>query len=199
MAQKLGFDEEQDNVLESKANIKRLMLASDNFPSRCPSMKEALANPSLRHYLYKWSKLQFSSENLKFFAACDTLLSRLSTIDDEEKAASLRKINDDYVSDYAEHAVNISGSQRKKFSLKLNTCTTDAEMAALLPLVLEEPLNEIVRVMEFDLYPGFAALVDEVIHTRRVEQQKREEASINSVVMMLDNTQMMQDLLVFMR
>ena len=161
-------------------------------------MKEALETQVLRSLMYKWSKIQFSSENMKFFAACDNLLSRLPSIDVEQRAESLKKITKEFIHDSGDNAVNISGSQRRRFLSQVKACKNDEELAALLPDILSEPLNEVMRVMEYDLYPGFADLVKEVIAIKKEEQRKSEERKITSVVMMLDNQPLMQELLVYL-
>lgn len=47
--------------------------------------------------------------------------------------------------------VNISGSQRKAFLRQMEKCSTDSDMAKLLPDIVSEAVSEILRVMEFDL------------------------------------------------
>ncbi len=124
------------------------MIASPNFPVEVPTMKDVLADAMLRQFAFKWSKAQYSSENIKFYVAVEKLL---KAEDDGSKAIGLKKLRDEFIMSSAPSVVNISGSQRKNFLRRMDGCNTDAELAKLLPNIVSEAVSEIMRVMEFDL------------------------------------------------
>ena len=157
---------EQDEVC-TREQIKKEMLAASSFPSRVPAAKEILSDPVLRIWAFKWSVTQYSSENVKFYVACDNLFRAASEGEgDAERAAVLRKICHEFLQSDGESAVNISGAQRKRVLKRMADAPGDAELVALLPGILEEPLAEIVRVMEFDIFTGLSSLFREVIQER---------------------------------
>lgn len=65
------------------------------FPTEVPTMKEILADSSLRQFAFKWSKAQYSSENIKFYVAVENLLKCDS--DDATKAIGLKKLKDEFI------------------------------------------------------------------------------------------------------
>lgn len=84
----------------------------------------------------------------------------------DEQAAGLRQVAKEFVVSSAPDAVNISGLLRKRFLKAVEEAQTDDKMAALLPGILKEPMQEITRVMEFDLYPQLKLLFSEVAAER---------------------------------
>ncbi len=71
----LGFvtGVESESDVPSKQAIKQAMLDSPTFPTAVPSMKEMLADAMMRQWVYKWSRTQFSSENVKVGFGRDAL------------------------------------------------------------------------------------------------------------------------------
>ena len=160
----LGVQDESENEVPTRQELKKEMLGAASFPSTVPPLREILADPQLRLFCYKWSRAQFSSENIKFYVACDNLLREQ---DESQKAAGLKKLADEYIASSAPSVVNISGAQRKRFLKAVSDAgASEAALAKLLPGVLSEPLAEIVRVMEFDIYTSLSALMNEVIRER---------------------------------
>ena len=141
------------------------MVACAELPPqlRGASMRELLASPQMRRFVYQWSRNQFCSESVKFLAACDMLG---SLQDRGARAAALRKICDDYISSEGSESVNIGGASRKAILSKVRAAASDEELLALLPGLLEQPRNEVMRVVEYDLYPQFSLLLEEVYAER---------------------------------
>jgi hypothetical protein len=174
------------------------MLSAPSFPSVVPPLKEVLADPTLRLYCYKWSRVQFSSENVKFWVACDNLL---KVQDDRQKAVGLKKLADEFIVSSAPSVVNISGAQRKRF-LKLVSDAGNSEpaLAKLLPDIVSEPLSEVVRVIEFDIYTSLSLLMNEVIRERarpKASPKSESVGSMRSVREALDHDSVLHSLVLF--
>jgi hypothetical protein len=117
----------------------------------------------MRRFVYQWARNQYCAESVKFLAACEML----GTLPDKtERAVALRKICDNYISNEGSESVNIGGPSRKAILAKVRAAASDEELLALLPGLLEQPKSEIMRVVEYDLYPQFSLLLDEVYAER---------------------------------
>lgn len=57
-------------------------------------MKEILADSSLRQFAFKWSKAQYSSENIKFYVAVENLL---KCDNETSKSIGLKKLRDEFI------------------------------------------------------------------------------------------------------
>ena len=196
----LGFDKSSEDPIPKPHMIKTEMLASSKLPPQPPSsLKEIMANPTLRKFIYKWSRTQYSSENVKFWIACDNL-SAMQTVSD--KALGLLCLVEDYISSSGEDAVNIGGVLRKKIMKQVATAkeSGDEALAALVPGILSDPLQEIYRVIEFDIYPSFSALLKEVIDEKEAlllspkAAPKKMEKSVRDI---LHDATAMQEFLLF--
>jgi hypothetical protein len=126
-------------------------------------MRELLAHPVMRRFVYQWSRNQFCSESVKFLAACDMLG---SLADKSSRAAAVRSICENYISSEGSDSVNIAGSSRKTILARVRAAASDDELLALLPGLLEQPRAEVLRVVEYDLYPQFSLLLEEVYAER---------------------------------
>ena len=162
----MPMGEEEERL--SRDEIK-LQLASVWSPSNSvPTMKEILSDPPLRKVAYLWSVSQFCAENIKFFLACENCK---AMVEEEDLATGLKKIFAEFISSGGSNAVNISGARRKKIRLQLEEATNVSEMADLVrdKKILDEPLAEIVRVMQYDLYPSLSLLFTEVFREKEQE------------------------------
>ncbi len=122
-------------------------------------MRELLAHGTMKKFVYQWSRNQYCAESVKFLAACE-MLNALT--DKAARAAGLRRICENYISSEGAESVNIGGSSRKAILAKVRGAATDDELVALLPAILDKPKAEIMRVVEYDLYPQFSLLLEEV-------------------------------------
>jgi hypothetical protein len=150
----LDIRDDEEPEMYTREEIRKEMLEASSFPVKIPSTRDILNDASMRMWAYKWSVTQYSSENVKFYVACDNL-SHLT--DEAEKATVLKRIIDEFVSADGDNVVNISGSQRKRVLASI-VGKSDVELAAIAMTVLEEVLQEIVRVMEFDIFTGLSSL-----------------------------------------
>lgn len=197
VAPALGYEQRQDMEQEqvTSSSIKQEMLDAQSFPQTIPTLKEVLADQQMRQWAFKFAKTQFCEENVKFFIACDNLT---KMTDKTEIAEGLKKVASEYVSSSGESVVNISGVQRKKFMRDVEKAKSDAELAALVPGILQDPLSEIVRVMEFDLYPNFSSLLREAMNERRSQHQQQQNPSqLRSIRDMYDSEDQLQEVLMF--
>ncbi len=76
-----------------------------------------------------------------------------------------------------------------------------SDLAQLLPGILSDPLSEIVRVMEFDIYSSLSVLMNEAIKERARPKiqvsQSDEKSELRSVRDMLDSDELLNALLLF--
>ena len=162
----LGVTEGDGQQIPKKEDIKRQMLAAE-LPAgvRTASMRELLADSTMKKFLYLWSLSQYCSESVKFIAACEHVNS-LPLSASADRAAALRKICDDFVAADGVNTLNISGSSRKKILQRVRAAVSDEEASGLMPKILEGITEESLRVLEYDLYPQFSLLMDEVFAER---------------------------------
>ncbi len=149
---------------------------------KAASLARLLQNPTVRRWLYLWSRVQHCSESVKFIAAVERIKSLPGV---KEKAQGLRVICADFIDSLAERrkkkkkktlifffegegisSLNIGGKSRKHILGEVAKCANDEEVAALLPVVLEKALEEIMRVLEYDLAPQFKQLLEEAWSVR---------------------------------
>lgn len=162
----LGLDPETDNLIPSKDEIKHAMVALANLPDlRGQSMRQLLQDPIMKRFIFQWSKTQYCSESVKFLTACEHLNAEK---DVSRRAQGLRAIAEEYISSGGLNSVNIGGASRKKILARIKQVgeNDDATLAGLLPDILDQPIKETIRVLEFDLHPQFTLLLNEVFETR---------------------------------
>ena len=167
----LGSKLGPEDVMPKKEDIKKEMLSIDVFPEiQGVSMKEMLTIDVVRRWIYKWSKTQYCAEAVEFIAVYQGLKD-LKT--NNEKAQAVKKIAQDYIHSEGKSSLNISGVKRKKIMAGVKECGTDEDkLAAMLDSkLIDSVADELYRVLEFDLYPQFVMLVDEVVAERAKNQQ----------------------------
>lgn len=147
-----------------KEAIKKDMLLSDSLPLGLEnaSMRELMANHAMRKWVYQWSRTQYCSESVKFLTACDTLFSMKNN---EDKAKGLRLVCETFIASDGAESVNIRGAMRKQILTRVGSAA-DADLHELLPGVLHGAMEEVIRVLEFDLHPQFILLLREVYEAR---------------------------------
>ena len=163
----------QDSAIPKKVDIKIALANTPDLPDmRGKSMRAMMHDSVMRKFVYQWSKTQYCAESVKFLTAVDRLKSLTGA---EDRAQGLIKLSEDYISNSGVDSLNIAGSSRKRIVKQIKDSESDAEALSQLLTggILNQPVEETIRVLEFDLHPQFCVLLEEVFELRAEMAQSR--------------------------
>lgn len=152
------------------ANLKdEMMMCRDVLLEQCyrarvfegGTLPSILGNSFLFGYLSQLSVILNLQEDIKFYLRAQTCLALPAA---HQKARALILIGEDFFSEQSvmKTMVNISPEVRAVAWLKITGARSDAALVSLLPAVLDDPLKDILTVLNQELYPRFLKLLKEI-------------------------------------
>ena len=135
----------------------------DKVPS---SLKDVLFFQTLRQFFVRFAAAKFCSESCGFWLDAQNVLNEWNTNDDTKRL--FEEVVEMYIRKSSMLEVNISSALKKQMIEEAEFCRGDKERSSdFAKSVMEKGIREVTKLLELDLFPKFAMLVETAIAERK--------------------------------